>query len=202
MVPKVFLDADVLYSRTLRAWLFNLAHRDRPSGPAFELIVSEDVVAEALARWRDNNPRVNGGVVANMGEQIREMCTVVRDYDCDIEFPGEDEGDIHVLAATIESRAGYLVTKDTGFHKLDEAVTDEFDFEISTPDDFFVLANDQSPQSAFEATRTMMRYFNNLGREPKLAEKLVNNDCPNFAQIVTGHLAVLAGARVRDFGRA
>ncbi len=194
MLPIVFVDADVIYSSTLRSWLFNLsAGIEFKTSPAFEVVVSEDVIAEAVARWRDANPTAHGGVVTTMSNNLRELCTVVRDYDCSMPFPGADEGDIHVHAAALASKAGYLVTNDNGFHSLPADVQDGLEYEIYRPDDFFVLASKQSQQRTLEATRKTLRYYASTPGESQMVAKLEAAGCAEFAAIVDEHLMVLAG---------
>src|SRR3546814_9270986 len=98
MVPEVFVDADVLYSPTLRGWLFNLSVGPGfTSSPAFEPIVSEDVIAEAVARWRDANPTAPGGVVTQMSSRIRELCSVIEDFNCEIPRSEEHTSELQSL---------------------------------------------------------------------------------------------------------
>ncbi|MCK2032630.1 hypothetical protein [Microbacterium sp. KSW4-4] len=202
MSPLVFVDADVLYSVTLRGWFFNLAHAGSHFSPAFEIVVTEDVIAEAVARWRDDNALAPGGVVSAMSENLRTLCTVLRDYDCEIPFPGGDEGDIHVYAAALEAGVGYLVTKDKGFHNLSDDVKDDLPFEIYHPDDFLVLVNAQSSRNVMEATRATMRHALSKEQEvTSMVTMLRKNDCPRFADVVERHLAVLAGARPIEFDK-
>lgn len=193
MLPVVFVDADVLYSPTLRGWLFNIV--DSPS-PPFALAVSEDVIAEAVARYRDRNPRARGVVTSKMSQHIRELCMVVEDFDCDIAFPGDDEGDIHVHAAALAAGAGYLITRDSGFQELGDDVKDSLPYEIYDPDDFFLLANDQSQSRVREAARAQMRHHAKKKPrqdEPSITDRLERAGCPKFAQVVDAHFKVLAG---------
>lgn len=203
MIPLVFVDADVLYSVTLRGWFFNLAHAESQFAPSFEIVVTEDVIAEAIARWRDSNPKAPGGVVSTMSEHLRTLCTVIRDYDCEIPFPGGDEGDIHVYAAAVAAGVGYLVTKDNGFHDLSAEVKDELPFEIYHPDDFLLLVDAQNRSNVMEATRATVRHALSKGQEVSgMVDMLRKNACPQFADVVENHLAVLADARSITFEKA
>lgn len=202
MLPLVFADADVLYSATLRAWLFNLSTGgyEGEHSPAFDLLVTEAVIAESVSRWHDNNPRANGIITTRMAENLRTVATVVRDYDASIPFPGEDDGDIHVHAAAIAGQAGYLITFDRGFHDLPDDVKDELPYEIYHPDDFLMLASRQSTERLREITRsTVARYASKDGGDSKIVAKLINAGVPRFAEAVNEQLAFLAGARERTF---
>lgn len=57
----IFLDANVLYSRTLRDWLWLLMIEfGKPGGPnRIEPRVSEDVLAELVYRIRRDNPHLS-----------------------------------------------------------------------------------------------------------------------------------------------
>ncbi|CAN7220145.1 hypothetical protein LJR044_003158 [Microbacterium foliorum] len=194
MVPLVFVDADVLYSTTLRGWLFNLAHGKSLNVPSFELVVTEDVIAETVAKWRDGHPTAPGGVLTTLSNNLRTLCTVLEDYDCEMDFPGDDDGDIHVFAAAVTAKVGYLVTKDNGFHDLPSEVKDELEFEIYHPDDFFLLVDAQNHSNVLEATRENMRHHLSRGQDDLgMVEMLRRNECPKFADIVEQHLIVLTG---------
>ncbi|PPG65626.1 hypothetical protein C5C31_13240 [Rathayibacter rathayi] len=197
MLPLVFVDADVLWSTTLRGWLVNLSvGQQGATSPAFQMVVSEDVIAEAVARWRDRHPTAPGAVTAKMSNNLRTLCAVVQDSDASIPFPGGDEGDVHVHAAAVHQQVGYLVTNDRGFHDLSDEQKDTLPYEIYSPDDLFLLLCAQSSQRVREATRAQMRHFVGLGQEPRLVESLRNAGCPEFAEAVRGHLAFLAGAEL------
>lgn len=125
---------------TLRGWLFNLSiGQQGATSPAFQMVVSEDVIAEAVARWRDKHPTAPGAVTAKMSNDLRTLCTVVQDFDATIPFPGGDEGDVHVHDAATHQQVGYLVTNDRGFHDLSDEQKDTLPYEIYRPDDLFLL---------------------------------------------------------------
>lgn len=199
----VFVDADVLWSATLRAWILNFATGSASGrSPGFELVLTEAVIAEAVARWNDKHPRARGIVVTRMSEALREVATIVRDYDAEIPFPGSDEGDIHVHAAAVQAGAGYLVTNDRGFHDLPEEAKNELPYEIYHPDEFLTLVADQSRGRLRDATREMMHHLAPKdGESYKMVSSLEKNGAPVFAAMVDEELAVLAGARDVGFGR-
>lgn len=187
--PSVFVDACVLYSSTLRGWVFNMSE----SG-AFTLLTTEDVIAEAVARWRDNNPTANGAVTTRMAQHCRELSTVIDNYDCDVPFPGDDEGDIHVHAACLDGRVEYLVTADKGFLNLPDEIKDELPYEIYNADDFFTLVHAQMPARIRELVRREIARQVKLGNEPRIGNALRSAGVPEFADLVAGHAVSLAGA--------
>lgn len=59
---RVFVDANILFSKTLMDRTFFLREH---TGDMFQLHSTEDVIAEALARLRDKNPRLSGGLITH-----------------------------------------------------------------------------------------------------------------------------------------
>lgn len=68
-IGRVFLDANVLYSRTVRDWL-GLLYIDEVFEPPFHAFWSEDVLAEAMYHLRQNNPTWDGAKVAVVRDRI------------------------------------------------------------------------------------------------------------------------------------
>lgn len=110
MLQRVFVDANVLASRTCRDWLFLL--REENDG-MYQLHVTPDVLAETVRVMRRNNPRLPGGVVTDLLAKV-ERCVdeVVADFPPDVPFSGADAGDYHVHAAAVASRADLILTFD------------------------------------------------------------------------------------------
>lgn len=196
--PVVVVDANVLFSRTLRSWFFNLATQGSP--PSFSLVSTEDINAEAIARIRDRYPDLDGGVITQIARQLREVCTIQEDFDGSLRFPGDDVNDSHVHSAAVEARAGYLVTADTGFHTIED--TDALPYEVYTPDDFLMLANEQSRERVLMATRENLKFYqkalNRSADTKPLADALKASGCPKFAEVVTENLILLSGASRRE----
>ena len=188
--PVVFADANVLYSSTLRGWLFNLSEAG-----AFTLMTTEDVIAEAVSHWRNNNPTAPGGVTTRMSENIRTLSSVIREYDCELPFPGSDEGDIHVHAACVAGEVEYLVTGDKGFLNMDDAVKDGLKYEIYDIDEFLVLVHNQSPMRIRDFTRAAISRQVELKNKPRVADALRLAGAPKFAFLVNEHARNLAGDR-------
>lgn len=98
MVTGVLVDANVLYSKTLRDWLFLL--KLESDGNMFSVLVTEDVIAETLYRLRRNNPAAPGGLISNIHDRIvANIDERVSDFVVDGSFPGKDQNDAHVHAA-------------------------------------------------------------------------------------------------------
>ena len=69
-----FVDANILYSRTIRDWLFALS---TSKIQMFDLFSSEDVFAEVVYHYRRSNPKRSGDEVNGLVNQIRELVHVV-----------------------------------------------------------------------------------------------------------------------------
>jgi hypothetical protein len=70
MPQLVFADANVLFSRTLRDWLFLL--KIESHGDLFAVVTSEDVIAETLYRLRRRFALAPGELVTAVHNRIAE----------------------------------------------------------------------------------------------------------------------------------
>lgn len=137
LIQRIFVDANVLYSRSLRDWLFLL--RSETEG-MFQIHTTEDVLAETEYRLRRNNPTMLGGVITDLRKKITDSIDeLVGDYDATIPYGGPDPHDRHVHAAAIASHAHILLTNDAGFEGSDEEP-----YEVFNCDDFFILVDDSA----------------------------------------------------------
>jgi predicted nucleic acid-binding protein len=196
LIQRVFVDANVLYSRTLRDWLFLLR---RETGGMFQIHTTEDVLAETAYRLRRSNPTMPGGVITDLRAKITSSIDeLVGDFDATIPYTGADPDDRHVHAAAVASRADILLTEDGGF-----TGSDDDPYEVFSCDEFFLLVDDSAgwlvqnvtaDQNAYWAART--------GPRKTLAGALQDAGCPLFAQRVEAHLQVLSGVGNRRTRRA
>lgn len=162
----------------------------------FSLYSTEDVLAETVRALRKKNKFWDGGQITRLRDSIVENLDVmVDDFAGNVSFPGEDLDDTHVHAAAMGCGADMLLTLDTGFLDLPEAVTDELEYEVFAPDDFFILFDDSSPASTLAVLREQISYFNEKKQEPKILHHLRANQCPDFALRIQKHMASLAGNR-------
>lgn len=188
-LPSVLVDASVLYSSTLRGWFLNLAETG-----ALTLHSTEDVIAEAVARWRDDNPEAQGVVTTRMAQNIRMLAVVIEEFDPSLPFPYADGGDRHVHAACLAGRVEYLVTEDRGFLDTPTDVKDGLPYEIYRADEFLVLAHNQNPSQIRELTRKEIERRVKKGEEPRVAQALRDAGAPEFSSLVARHARNLAGA--------
>lgn len=190
-VQRVFVDANVLASRVQRDWLFLIAGEVR----MFDTYISEDVIAETIRTHRRRHPDADGGVMTRLrAGLVRAADHMVDDFPGALTFAGGDRHDQHVHAAAAACGAHKLLTCDTGFLGMDDALMDQLPYEPWHPDDFFMLVNDSSPHAVRAVVQEQMRYWLRQGTgAPRLAERLQSAQCPAFASAVRGHLAALSG---------
>lgn len=187
LIQRVFVDANVLYSRSLRDWLFLL--RSETEG-MFQIHTTEDVLAETEYRLRRNNPTMAGGVITDLRKKITESIDeLVGDYDATIPYTGRDPHDRHVHAAAIASQANILLTNDDGF-----VGSDEDPYEVFNCDDFFILVDDSASWHVERVTANQVNYWSKkTGPRKTLAAALADADCPEFAKRVQKHVEKLSG---------
>jgi hypothetical protein len=183
MVTRVFVDADVLFSRTLRDWLF--LTKLESGGGMYTVSTSLDVIAEATARYRDRHPSAPGGVIVRMFELIEaNIDERVDDYTVDESFVGDDPGDAHVDAAARACGAGVLLTIDGGWHKMTEGQLDALPYEPQHPDAFFCIIDDSSPGLIHKVIVKQMTYWFEKDSTVDLPTALRAAGCSEFAERV------------------
>lgn len=198
-VQRVFLDANILFSKTLRDWFFML--RMETGGDMFTLITSEDALVEAQYSFRKRNPEVSGRAVTNIRKKTAEFCDdVIEDYPGKATGPFLDRYDLHIHSAALASGCHMLITQDKGFLDLPEEQKDELAYEILSPDDFFLLLDDSASQFVSSVTKKQSAYWVKTRSESKsrvgmnLETALRKSGCPKFAARVRSHIKGLAGA--------
>lgn len=138
MATGVLVDANVLFSKTLRDWLFLL--RDETKANMFTVYATEDIIAETLYSLRRERPTAPGHMTSRVSELIREQLDdLVRDYEVDGSYPGSDKDDAHVHAAAVAAGADVVLTDDSDFTKLAPEIADQLPYEVHTPDSFLTL---------------------------------------------------------------
>lgn len=199
-VQRVFIDANILFSKTLRDWFFLL--RVETAGNMFTLITSEDALVEAQYSFRKRNPYVSGRLVTNIRKKTAEFCDdVIEDYPGKASGPFLDRYDLHIHSAAVAAGCHMLVTQDRGFLNLPEEHKDELAYEILSPDEFLLLVDDSASQFVSSVTSQQSSYWvkRRLDGEAicdiSLDAALGKSGCPKFAARVRRHLKNLAGAK-------
>lgn len=188
LLQRVFVDANVFCSRTLRDWTCLL--RLHTNG-MFQLHTSEDVLAETIRTMRRLHPDASGGATTRLRAAILgSIDELVEEFDASITYAGTDPDDRHVHAAAVACRAHILLTEDRGLTSVDESM-----YEVYRPDEFFVLIDDSAPWMVREVVRSQAKYWSTKpsGQRKSLSQALRDAGCPEFAKRVERHLRTLAG---------
>jgi predicted nucleic acid-binding protein len=188
MHQRVFVDANVFCSRTLRDWTCLL--RMQTDG-MFQLHTSEDVLAEALHTLRRLRPERSGGAVTRLRAAIlASIDELVGEFDATIGYEGSDPDDRHVHAAAVACGAHVLLTEDRGLEAQTRAP-----YEVHRCDEFFTLVDDSAPWAVRDVVRRQVAYWAGRPQAERrgLARALREAGCPTFAERVERHLRFLAG---------
>ncbi|MFJ1510819.1 PIN domain-containing protein [Cellulosimicrobium funkei] len=178
MITRVLPDANVLYSRTLRDWLF--LTRNTAKG-MYTVITTEDILAEVVYNYRRDDPSVDGGIITRLANSLRKnVDEILGDYPSDPQYSASDPNDQHVHAAACTSGVDMLVTSDQGLLELDDDR-----YEVMTPDDFFCFADESQPAVIRSVVLEQSAYW----RDSSLTEYLERAGCPEFAKRVKARLA-------------
>lgn len=180
------MDANVLFSRTLRDWL-SLLYLNNDT--LFSVFWTEDILAETIYRTRRKHPDWSGRLITQIHDRIRGTFEGGRvdDFASDGSYKGNDPNDQHVHDAAIACRTHILLTSDGGFDGPSVAL-DDLPYEVYEPDDFFVLVDDSAPEVVSAATAEQLNYWFNRSGDVDLPLYLRKAGCPLFADRVRDHL--------------
>lgn len=188
MPQRVFVDANIFYSRTLLDWMYHLRQANEGM---FQLHSTEDVFAEVLANMRKKNPAAPGHVTRHRLELIRACIDeVINDFPGDAEFTGTDPNDYHVHAAALAARTDLILTADRP-----EGITttpQSQPYELISPDDFFMLVVDSAPACLLPIVHSQFEYWKNAPKYRQLDHALEKAGCHQFGLRVRTALSHLA----------
>jgi len=192
VTQRIFVDSNVLASRTLRDWLFLLRGE---TYRMFQLHTSFDVLIETVRVTRRRYPTADGKLTMDLFYRLEDLLDeVLGDYDGSVEFAGPDVDDHHVHAAALSSRADKILTaNDRHF-----PAADDLPYEVYTPDEFLVLVDDSAPHHVRSVTRQQIAYWQarrSEGSQVKsLDQALADAGCAEFGERVLRHVKALTGA--------
>ena len=197
IIPTVFLDANILASRTLRNWLFTLS--EVTSGSMFSLGTSDSALAEFEKTWQKRNPNLDGEIAKRLSGYISDSCAQVITNAPAHNLEGlRDPKDQHIHSAVLHGAFDYLVTRDEDFLDLTETVTDLLPYEIMSPDTILIQINDSASHLVRE---TVIQFMADREKERALApdrqlktmkQLLAESGAPEFGLIVDKHCQTLA----------
>ena len=188
MPQKVFVDANILVSRTILDWLFALQIL---SGDMFVFYTSQDVLAETVRALRRKHPTAPGRIIKDRVEKIGAvMEEIIDDFPGDMPFDGLDRHDYHVNAAAFTSQADIILTDNS---PQDITITaSEQRYEIMNADAFLMLIRDSAPNLVIECTSQQLEYWQKRKGFQGLDDALRRAGCDNFASAVREALQALA----------
>jgi hypothetical protein len=195
---RVFVDANVLYSRTLRDWLMLLQLRS--GGEIYSVYWSEDVLAEAIYRLRRSHPDWDGGKITYIRDLITQVFEGGRvdDFVVDGSFGGNDANDRHVHAAALACSADIVLSDDGGFFSAAEYDERTAPYESYRPDEFFLLVDDSSPDLVRKVTLEQTIHWRNKTGRADLAGPLAAAGCTRFGQRVRTYQGSLSIPNTND----
>ncbi|MHA7140443.1 MULTISPECIES: PIN domain-containing protein [unclassified Arthrobacter] len=186
----IFLDANILYSRTLRDWFALIALNSGPEG--IGLRWSEDVLAEWLYNRRRRNPAASDQDIGLWRKKLTDAFpeAVIRGYDIDPTLvEGKDKFDAHVLAAADHGCVDYLVTNN---YEDFFPYADLFEFETYVADDMLCLIMERRSDAVLAALRMQSQYWGCRDGSKTLVAALVDAGAPNFGTHIQSVLTRMA----------
>lgn len=184
MPPIAFLDANVLFSRTLRDWICMLALSG--SGLNFHLQWSEDVLAEWINSLRNKHPDLSDQAVGGHRAKLESLFPHARitGYNPrNVPCP-PDSGDWHVLAAAVHGKVDYLVTNN--IRDFPEGCV-QGKLEVISADEFLCFIHGRNPELLADVSAQMLQHWATWGAvatADALAEHLRSAGAAEFADIV------------------
>lgn len=189
-VPIAFLDANVMYSRTLCDWIFML-RRELPG--MFLVYSSADAIDEAIYRLRRAHPDADGSLTERKRQKLREFLDeTVTEFPGNVPFSGADDHDRHIHAAATHVRAHYLVSDDRGFTTF---ASDDAVYEAHSADTFLCLVAENAPYAVQTVIVQQLAYWSKLPKSKNLANALRDANCPEFARRIDEALKALSEGR-------
>ncbi len=185
-VQRVLVDANVVYSRTLRDWLCLLylrGGRDR-----FQVYWTEDIMAEVLYNLRRKNPFWNevqiGGIRRTIVGTFGDHAQIVGySIDRTVDYP--DVFDAHVHSAAILGGVDVVLTAN--HDDFEFPGSDDLAYEVFSADSFFALIDDSAPALVRAVVEEQLVYW--VKRKGKsLPQALRSAGAPVFADRVRQHL--------------
>lgn len=182
----VLVDANVLFSRTVRDWVFLCYLETDP--PMYRLYWTEDILAEVVGSLRERYPFHDD---AQIGGVRRRIVATLPDgeidgYSIDTSRTYRDPKDAHVHSAAIHGNVDILLTDNVSDLRPDDS--DDLPYEVLTADEFLLLVDDSSHELVHAVTRKQFRYHSGRSDSFSLPRSLERAGAKLFAERVAGHL--------------
>lgn len=179
----VFLDANILVSRTLRDWFCIISQESGVDG--IEPRWSEDVMTEYQYHVRKANPGWSEQQIGGWRRRLSEAfpAALITGYEITNTHLAavRDPLDAHVIAAAEHGKVDYLVTAN--YSDFEPAV-DGVEFEIYLPDQMLCLIAQRRPEAISKAARRQIEYWAKKSSNKTLHQALVDAGAPEFALLI------------------
>ena len=156
----------------------------------FQTHSTVDVLAETLKAMRTRHSDKDGKWTKNRLDRITaSLDEVLDDFDASVGFSGLDINDKHVHFAATSCRADWILTKN----KESDFTTapDDESYEVTDPDDFFMLVAQSCPGGVVEVTIDQYDYWKRRGGNRTLGDSLRNAGCPKFGEHIDDVVTLL-----------
>ncbi len=185
MPTRVLVDANVLFSRTLRDWLVLI---ELEGGP-YKVCWTEDIMAEVVYRLRRQHPTWDGRTITGVRDRIVRALEGgrIEEYAVDGSFDG-DPDDQHVHAAAVAGGVDVVLTADRGLVPPPGASAPPYD--VAHPDAFFLAVDDAVPDVVRRVVGRQAEYHARRAGDLDLVGCLQKAGCPRFGRRVARHLRV------------
>lgn len=182
----VLVDANVLFSRTLRDWVLLIHLETDP--PMYRLYWTEDILAEVVSSLRECYPMHDAAQIGGVRTRIVQSLPdgEIADFVIDTNRTYRDPKDAHVHSAALHGNVNILLTNNVKDLRADEL--DELPYEVLTADQFLILVDDSSPTIVRQVTRQQFDYFRTRREAFSLPAALERAGAPEFAERVRQHL--------------
>ncbi|GAA2517816.1 PIN domain-containing protein [Rarobacter incanus] len=178
-LTKVLPDANTLFSRTLRDWIFLV--RLEASSSMYTLHSTEDILTEFIHAYRKAYPAASGETIR--GQRARIVTTIdsmIEQYSVDGSYTGNDVHDQHVHAAACAGNVDIVISSDIDLLSTND---DQDAYEVQHPDTFLCLVADSSPRLVKNVAIKQLMYWETHGGE-RMVPSLQSAGCPKFAEKV------------------
>ncbi|MDT0189213.1 PIN domain-containing protein [Rothia terrae] len=186
-VYKVFLDANILHSKTLRDWIFLLSLET--GNEFFRVYTSQGVIDEYSYHWCKQHPISTDRARLKVVKQIREsVFKVVEGFPVEPVDGYPDEHDLHVHAAAEFSEVDALITNDKKLIAFGASTAGEalLSYDTLSADDFLMqLAEFLPPTLPFKNVYLFQeKYALSRKHDTNLCESLRRAGAPQFAEFI------------------
>lgn len=152
MKVRVFLDANVIASKTLRDWLFKFSLMN-PG--VLSLCTSDIVLEEALKTFAKRNPTVSPEIVDGLFERIQAMFDhVVAGEGTEGAVGGISKKDVHVHHAALRAEATHLATSNLRDFQPHKPIP----YVLCSPDELLVTLSFLDPKGVKEVAESEATY--------------------------------------------